>query len=386
MGKVAKDNGLEKVYLHAFLDGRDTPPTSGKGFLDEVEAKMKEIGVGKVATISGRYYAMDRDKNWDRLEKAYNAIVAGEGNKAASADECMDKSYAEGVNDEFVVPTVIEENGAPVATVNENDSIIFFNFRPDRARQITRSFCDKDFDGFKRVKGFLPVKFVCFTDYDETIENKEVAFRDEAIVNTLGEYISKQGLKQLRIAETEKYAHVTFFFNGGVEEPNPGEERILVPSPKDVPTYDLKPEMSALGVTDKLVDAIENKKADLIIINYANPDMVGHTGVIPAAVKAIETIDSCVERVVEALLKVDGQMFICADHGNSDQLIDYATGKPFTAHTTNPVPFVLVNCHKAEGLMEDGKLCDIAPTLLDMMDLPQPKEMTGHSLLIKKNN
>ncbi len=384
--KLAKDNGLEKVYLHAFLDGRDTPPTSGKGFLDEVEAKMKEIGVGKVATISGRYYAMDRDKNWDRLEKAYNAIVAGEGNKAASADECMDKSYAEGVNDEFVVPTVIEENGAPVATVNENDSIIFFNFRPDRARQITRSFCDKDFDGFKRVKGFLPVKFVCFTDYDETIENKEVAFRDEAIVNTLGEYISKQGLKQLRIAETEKYAHVTFFFNGGVEEPNPGEERILVPSPKDVPTYDLKPEMSALGVTDKLVDAIENKKADLIIINYANPDMVGHTGVIPAAVKAIETIDSCVERVVEALLKVDGQMFICADHGNSDQLIDYATGKPFTAHTTNPVPFVLVNCHKAEGLMEDGKLCDIAPTLLDMMDLPQPKEMTGHSLLIKKNN
>lgn len=384
--KLAKDNGLEKVYLHAFLDGRDTPPTSGKGFLDEVEAKMKEIGVGKVATISGRYYAMDRDKNWDRLEKAYNAIVAGEGNKAASADECMDKSYAEGVNDEFVVPTVIEENGAPVATVNENDSIIFFNFRPDRARQITRSFCDKDFDGFKRVKGFLPVKFVCFTDYDETIENKEVAFRDEAIVNTLGEYISKQGLKQLRIAETEKYAHVTFFFNGGVEEPNPGEERILVPSPKEVPTYDLKPEMSALGVTDKLVDAIENKKADLIIINYANPDMVGHTGVIPAAVKAIETIDSCVERVVEALLKVDGQMFICADHGNSDQLIDYATGKPFTAHTTNPVPFVLVNCHKAKGLMEDGKLCDIAPTLLDMMDLPQPKEMTGHSLLIKKNN
>ena len=383
--KLAKDNGLEKVYLHAFLDGRDTPPTSGKGFLDEVEAKMKEIGVGKIATISGRYYAMDRDKNWDRLEKAYNAIVAGEGNKASSADECMDKSYGEGVNDEFVVPTVIEENGAPVATVCENDSIIFFNFRPDRARQITRSFCDKDFEGFKRVKGFLPVKFVCFTDYDETIENKEVAFHDEPIVNTLGEYISKQGLKQLRIAETEKYAHVTFFFNGGVEEPNEGEERILVPSPKDVPTYDLKPEMSALGVTEKLVDAIENKKADLIIINYANPDMVGHTGVIPAAVKAIETIDSCVERVVEALLKVDGQMFICADHGNSDQLIDYATGKPFTAHTTNPVPFVLVNCHKAVGLMEDGKLCDIAPTLLDMMDLPQPKEMTGHSLLIKKN-
>lgn len=377
--KLAKDNGLDKVYLHAFLDGRDTPPTSGAGFLNEVEAKMQEIGAGKVATISGRYYAMDRDKNWDRLEKAYNAIVMGEGNKAESAAACMEATYAEGVNDEFVVPTVVADN----AQVNANDSIIFFNFRPDRARQITRAFCDEDFDGFTRAKGFLPVKFVCFTDYDETIGNKEVAFRDETPKNTLGEYISKQGLKQLRIAETEKYAHVTFFFNGGVEEPNEGEERILVPSPKEVPTYDLKPEMSALGVTEKLLDAIENKKADLIIINYANPDMVGHTGVIPAAVKAIETIDACVAKVVDALIKVDGQMFICADHGNSDQLVDYTTGKPFTAHTTNPVPFVLVNCPKAKGLMEDGKLCDIAPTLLDMMDIPQPEEMTGHSLLIK---
>lgn len=377
--KLAKDNGLDKVYLHAFLDGRDTPPTSGSDFLNQVEAKMQEIGVGKVATISGRYYAMDRDKNWDRLEKAYNAIVTGEGNKADSVSACMEATYAEGVNDEFVVPTVVAEN----ATVEANDSIIFFNFRPDRARQITRAFCDEKFDGFNRVKGFIPVKFVCFTDYDETIVNKEVAFVDETPKNTLGEYISKQGLKQLRIAETEKYAHVTFFFNGGVEEPNPGEERILVPSPKDVPTYDLKPEMNAYGVTEKLIDAIENKKADLIIINYANPDMVGHTGVIPAAVKAIETIDECVAKVVDALVKVDGQMFICADHGNSDQLVDYSTGKPFTAHTTNPVPFVLVNCPKAKGLMEDGKLCDIAPTLLDMMDIPQPEEMTGHSLLIK---
>jgi 2,3-bisphosphoglycerate-independent phosphoglycerate mutase len=381
--KLAKDNGLDKVYLHAFLDGRDTPPTSGAGFLNDIEAKMKEIGVGKVATIAGRYYAMDRDKNWDRVEKAYNAMVAGEGDKAASAAACMEASYANGVNDEFVVPTVIEENGAPVGKISANDSIIFYNFRPDRARQMTRAFCDEDFVGFNRVNGFMPVKFVCFTDYDETIANKTVAYRDEVPANTLGEYISKQGLKQLRIAETEKYAHVTFFFNGGVEEPNPGEERILVPSPKEVPTYDLKPEMSALGVTEKLVDAISNKKADLIIINYANPDMVGHTGVIDAAVKAIETIDSCVAQVVDALVKVDGQMFICADHGNSDQLVDYTTGKPFTAHTTNPVPFVLVNCHKATGLMEDGKLCDIAPTLLDMMDLPQPEEMTGHSLLIK---
>jgi 2,3-bisphosphoglycerate-independent phosphoglycerate mutase len=310
-------------------------------------------------------------------------MVAGEGDKAASAAACMEASYANGVNDEFVVPTVIEENGAPVGKISANDSIIFYNFRPDRARQMTRAFCDEDFTGFERVNGFMPVKFVCFTDYDETITNKTVAYRDEVPANTLGEYISKQGLKQLRIAETEKYAHVTFFFNGGVEEPNAGEERILVPSPKEVPTYDLKPEMSALGVTEKLVDAISNKKADLIIINYANPDMVGHTGVIDAAVKAIETIDSCVAEVVDALVKVDGQMFICADHGNSDQLVDYATGKPFTAHTTNPVPFVLVNCHKATGLMEDGKLCDIAPTLLDMMDLPQPEEMTGHSLLIK---
>jgi 2,3-bisphosphoglycerate-independent phosphoglycerate mutase len=381
--KLAKDNGLDKVYLHAFLDGRDTPPTSGAGFLSDIEAKMAEIGVGKVATIAGRYYAMDRDNNWDRVEKAYNAMVKGEGNKADSAAACMEASYAEGVNDEFVVPTSITENGTPVATIKENDSIIFYNFRPDRAREMTRAFCDADFKGFERANGFMKVKFVCFTDYDETIGNKSVAFVDEAPKNTLGEYISKQGLKQLRIAETEKYAHVTFFFNGGIEEPNPGEERILVPSPKEVATYDLKPEMSAPGVTEKLIDAIENKKADLIIVNYANPDMVGHTGVIPAAVKAIETIDSCVAQVVDALIKVDGQMFICADHGNSDQLVDYTTGKPFTAHTTNPVPFVLVNCHKAKGIMEDGKLCDIAPTLLDMMELPQPSEMTGHSLIIK---
>ena len=380
--KLAKDNGLTNVYLHAFLDGRDTPPTSAKGFLAQVEDKMKEIGVGKVATISGRYYAMDRDNNWDRIEKAYNAITLGEGNTAESAEACMTASYAEGVNDEFVVPTVILENGQPTATVKKNDSVIFFNFRPDRARQMTRCFCDEELKGFNRAKGYFPVKFVCFTDYDVTIQHKEVAFPKEKITNTLGEYIASKGLKQARIAETEKYAHVTFFFNGGIEEPNEGEDRILVPSPK-VATYDLKPEMSAPEVTEKLIDAINSKKYALIIINYANPDMVGHTGVIPAAVKAIETIDECVGKVYETVKANDAQMFICADHGNSDQLIDYTTGKPFTAHTTNPVPFVLVNCHKSKGLQEDGKLCDIAPTLLDMMDLEQPKEMTGHSLLIK---
>ena len=282
----------------------------------------------------------------------------------------------------FVVPTVILENGQPTATVKENDSVIFFNFRPDRARQMTRCFCDEELKGFNRAKGYFPVKFVCFTDYDVTIQHKEVAFPKEKITNTLGEYIASKGLKQARIAETEKYAHVTFFFNGGIEEPNEGEDRILVPSPK-VATYDLKPEMSAPEVTEKLIDAINSKKYALIIINYANPDMVGHTGVIPAAVKAIETIDECVGKVYETVKANDAQMFICADHGNSDQLIDYTTGKPFTAHTTNPVPFVLVNCHKAKGLEEDGKLCDIAPTLLDMMDLEQPKEMTGHSLFNK---
>lgn len=380
--KLAKDNGITNVYVHCFLDGRDTPPTSAKGFIAELEAKMAEIGVGKVATISGRYYAMDRDNRWERVEKAYNALVLGQGNTADSAEECMTNTYAEGVNDEFVVPTVILNDGKPTAVIKENDSIIFFNFRPDRAREITRCFCDVDFTGFERAKGYFPVKYVCFTDYDVTIQNKEVAFKKEQITNTLGEYLSSLGKTQARIAETEKYAHVTFFFNGGVEEPNKGEDRILVASPK-VATYDLQPEMSAPEVTEKLIEAIESGKYDVIIINYANPDMVGHTGVIPAAVKAIETIDDCVGRVVDTLIKADGQMFLCADHGNSDQLIDYETGKPFTAHTTNPVPFMLVNCKKAKGIMEDGKLCDIAPTLLDMMDIPQPKEMTGHSLLIK---
>ncbi len=380
--KLAKMNGIENVYVHAFLDGRDTPPTSGKEFLANLEAKMKEIGVGKVATICGRYYAMDRDNRWDRVEKAYNAMVLGEGETAESVESCMTATYAKDVNDEFVVPTIILENGKPTGTIKENDSIIFFNFRPDRAREITRAFCDEDFNGFERKKGFFNVKYVCFTNYDVTIGNKEVAYNPQVLKNTLGEYISSLGLKQMRIAETEKYAHVTFFFNGGVEEPNKNEERVLVPSPK-VATYDLQPEMSAYQVTEKLVENILKNEQDLIIINYANPDMVGHTGVMSAAIKAIETIDECVGKVIDALIKVNGQMFLCADHGNSDQLVNYETGEPFTAHTTNPVPFVLVNCDKAKGLEEGGKLCDIAPTLLEMMELEQPKEMTGKSLLIK---
>lgn len=380
--KLAEMKGLSKVYVHAFLDGRDTPPASGREFLQELQGKLDEIGVGKIATVSGRYYAMDRDNRWDRVEKAYRAITYAEGNIASSADECMEASYASDVNDEFVIPTVIMENNVPVAKVMENDSIVFFNFRPDRAREITRAFCDVDFKGFERAKGYFPVKFVCFTDYDITIQNKEVAFVKESLDNTLGQYLASKGLKQLRLAETEKYAHVTFFFNGGVEEPNENEERILIPSPK-VATYDLKPEMSAIEVTDVLVKKIVENEKDLIIINYANPDMVGHTGIMPAAVKAVETIDACVGRVMKALLSVDGQMFLCADHGNSDQLVDYETGEPFTAHTTNPVPFVLINCKKAKGLKENGRLADIAPTLLDMMELEQPKEMTGESLLIK---
>ncbi|MBO8434558.1 MAG: 2,3-bisphosphoglycerate-independent phosphoglycerate mutase [Tyzzerella sp.] len=381
--ELAKKAGLTKVYVHAFLDGRDTPPASGKDYVAELEAKIAEIGVGKIATLSGRYYAMDRDQRWERVQLAYDAMVLGKGNTATSAKECVEKSYADDKKDEFVVPTsIVDENGNPVATINDNDSVIFFNFRPDRAREITRTFCDANFDGFVREK-YPTVKFVTFTEYDVTIENKEVAFKPQKLTNTLGEYISSLGLKQLRTAETEKYAHVTFFFNGGVEEPYEGEDRLLVASPK-VATYDLKPEMSAVEVTDGLVDKIENGGYDLIIVNYANPDMVGHTGVLPAAIKAIETVDACIGRVLEALLKVDGQMFICADHGNSDQLVDYTTGQPFTAHTTNPVPFVLVNYKEGVGLKEGGKLADIAPTLLEMMGLPKPAEMTGESLLINK--
>ncbi len=379
--ELAKRNGLEKVYVHCFLDGRDTPPASGKDFVAELVAKMQEIGVGKVASVSGRYYAMDRDNRWDRVELAYKALTKGEGKTAEDAVELIQASYDEGVTDEFVIPTVVVENGAPVATIKDGDSVIFYNFRPDRARELTRVFCADEFDGFDRGAR-IDTTYVCFTEYDVTIPNKLVAFKKVSITNTFGEFLAANGLKQARIAETEKYAHVTFFFNGGVEEPNEGEDRILVNSPK-VATYDLKPEMSAYEVCDKLVEAIKSDKYDVIIINFANPDMVGHTGVEAAAKAAVEAVDECVGKAVEAVKDVDGQMFICADHGNAEQLVDYETGEPFTAHTTNPVPFIIVNADPSYKLREGGCLADIAPTLIEMMGLEQPKEMTGKSLIVK---
>ena len=397
--EMCKKNGLENVYVHPFYDGRDTPPASGKDYLQQLVDKMNEIGCGKVASMSGRYYAMDRDNNWDRIQKAYDALVLGEGVKATDPVAAMQKSYDDGVTDEFVLPTVItDEAGKPLSVVKPNDSIIFFNFRPDRAREITKAFCFSDEDiaaqpgdaadpkcikFLKRANGFIPVTYVCFKDYDETIPNKFVAFKKEEIKNTLGEYLANNGLKQLRLAETEKYAHVTFFFNGGIEEPNKDEDRTLVNSPK-VATYDLKPEMSAPEVSEKLNAAITSGEYDVIIINFANPDMVGHTGVIEAAVKAVERIDQCVGAAVDAVKQVDGVLFICADHGNAEQMINYETKAPHTAHTTNPVPFILVNYDPAYTLREGGRLCDIAPTLLEIMGLPQPAEMTGESLLIKK--
>lgn len=380
--ELAKRNGLKKVYVHCFLDGRDTPPASGKDFVAELEGKMKEIGVGEVATVMGRYYAMDRDNRWDRVEKAYRCMTLGEGNQADSATAGIQASYDDEKTDEFVVPFVVMKNGAPVAKIQDKDSVIFFNFRPDRAREITRAFCCDEFDGFAREKK-LELTYVCFTEYDETIPNKLVAFHKQSITNTFGEFLAKNGKTQARIAETEKYAHVTFFFNGGVEEPNPGEDRILVKSPK-VATYDLQPEMSAPAVCDKLVDAIKSGNYDVIIINFANPDMVGHTGVEEAAIKAIEAVDACVGRAVDAIKEVNGVMFICADHGNAEQLVDYTTGEPWTAHTTNPVPFILVNADPSYKLREGGCLADIAPTLIELMGMEQPEEMTGKSLLIKE--
>ncbi len=380
--QMAKNNGLSKVFVHAFLDGRDTPPASGKSYVEALCAKMEEIGVGKIASLSGRYYAMDRDNNWDREKQAYDSLVSGIGVTATCPVAAMADSYEKGVTDEFVLPTVIvDEAGAPLSLVKANDSVIFFNFRPDRAREITRAFCDDAFTGFERE--FMPLTYVCFKDYDETIPNKIIAFAKEEIDNTFGEYLAKMGKKQLRLAETEKYAHVTFFFNGGVEEPNIDEARLLVASPKDVATYDLKPEMSAPEVGYDLVEAIKSDKYDVIIINFANPDMVGHTGVIEAAVAAVERIDQLVGDAVEAVKEVGGVMFICADHGNAEKMIDYETGKPHTAHTTNPVPFILVNADPSIKLDEGGRLADIVPTLLDLMELPQPKEMTGRSLLLR---
>ena len=380
--ELCKRQGLSNVYVHPFFDGRDTAPASGKGFLEELIAKMDEIGVGKVASMSGRYYAMDRDNRWDRVELAYKSLVTGEGVMTEDPVAAMQESYDKEVFDEFVLPTVVTENGKPLSVVKPDDSVIFFNFRPDRAREITRAFCCDDFDGFERPNGRMPLVYVCFKDYDETIPNKLVAFKNEEITNTLGEYLANKGKTQLRLAETEKYAHVTFFFNGGVEEPNKDEDRILVKSPA-VATYDLKPEMSAPEVSEKLISAITSDKYDVIIINFANPDMVGHTGVIPAAVKAVETVDACVGAAVEAVKSVDGVLFICADHGNAEQMINYETGEPHTAHTTNPVPFILYNYAPCKALRKGGCLADIAPTLLEIMELEQPEEMTGKSLIIR---
>ncbi len=371
--EMAKAAGLEKVYVHALLDGRDVPPSSGKDFVAGCEAKMSEIGVGKIATVMGRYYAMDRDNRWERVEKAYAAMVYGEGVQAASAVQAVADSYAAEVTDEFVVPTVVDKSGM----IGANDSVVFFNFRPDRAREITRTFVDPDFTGFERKKGFFPLTYVCMTQYDATMPNVQVAFKPQSLANTFGEYISEHGLTQLRIAETEKYAHVTFFFNGGVEKQYPGEDRILVKSPK-VATYDLQPEMSAYEVTDKLLAAIAEDRYDVIILNYANCDMVGHTGIFDAAKAAVEAVDKCVGRVTDAILAKGGVALITADHGNADHMFD-EDGAPFTAHTTNPVPFCVVGypCKLREG----GRLADIAPTMLKILGLPQPQEMDGRSII-----
>lgn len=371
--EMAKRMDLEKVFIHCFMDGRDVPPSSGKDYVADLLKKLDEIGVGKVATVMGRYYAMDRDNRWERVEKAYAAMVYGEGEQADCPLCAMQNSYDKEVTDEFVVPTVIK--GAE--PISEGDSVIFYNFRPDRAREITRTLVDPDFTGFERKKGFFPLTYVCMTQYDATMPNVDVAYKPESLVNTFGEYISNKGLTQLRIAETEKYAHVTFFFNGGVEKQYPGEDRILVKSPA-VATYDLQPEMSAYEVTDKMVEAVKSGKYDALILNYANCDMVGHTGVFEAAVKAVEAVDTCVGRVVEAVKEMGGCVLLTADHGNADRMVD-EDGTPFTAHTTNPVPFCVIN-HPCE-LREGGRLADIAPTMLKILDLPQPAEMTGESII-----
>ena len=370
--ELAKREGLSKVYVHCFLDGRDTPPASGKDYIKELKDEMEKIGVGEIATVMGRYYAMDRDNRWERVERAYRALTQGEGKEAACPVCAVKESYEAEVTDEFVEPIVVTREGKPAAVVQDGDSVVFFNFRPDRAREITRAFVDEDFKGFAREKK-LELTYVCFTDYDDTIENKLVAFHKEEICNTFGEYLAAHKMTQARIAETEKYAHVTFFFNGGKEEPNP---------PK-VATYDLQPEMSAPEVCEKLVEAIGSEKYDVVICNFANPDRVGHTGVEAAAIQAIETVDACVGKAVNAVKKAGGQMLICADHGNAEQMIDYESREPFTAHTTNPVPFILVNADPSYSLREGGRLADIVPTLIDLMEMEQPKEMTGESLLVR---
>ncbi len=380
--ELAKKEGLDKVYIHAFLDGRDVSPTSGLGFVKALDAKTKEIGVGRIASVTGRFYAMDRDNIWDRVAKAYNMMTVGEGLRFESAQEAVSDSYSRGVTDEFVLPSVICDNGAPIGLIEKNDSIIFYNFRPDRARQLTRPFIYGDFGSFERPTGWLQPVFVSFTQYDETFTGLDVAFKPGSMDNTFGEFISKLGYKQFRIAETQKYAHVTFFFNGGVEKANPNEERILIPSPK-IATFDLKPEMSAIEVTDKAVETILSRQYDVMILNYANCDMVGHTGIMEAAVKAVATVDACVKRIIEAVQSVGGMAIVTADHGNADEMQD-TDGSPFTAHTTNPVPLILVDDVRRDvSLRADGILADVIPTLLDVMGETQPKEMTGRSLIVK---
>jgi len=380
--QMAKNAGLKKVFVHCFMDGRDVPPSSGKGYVEELDAKLAEIGAGKIATVMGRYYAMDRDNRFERVEKAYAALVYGEGETAATGEIAMQNSYDKGETDEFVLPTVILENGAPVGKISANDSVIFFNFRPDRAREITRTLVFDDFDGFPRKNGFFPLYYVCMTQYDKTFGDRvHVAYRPESLDNTFGAYLAEKGLTQLRIAETEKYAHVTFFFNGGVETPNVGEDRALIASPK-VATYDLKPEMSALEVANEAVKRVESGKYDVMILNFANPDMVGHTGVMTAATAAVHAVDACAAKVVDAILKTGGRCIITADHGNCEKMWDEVENVPFTAHTTNPVPCILVdNERKNVTLRTGGRLSDLAPTLLELLGLPVPQEMTGKSLI-----
>ncbi|MGL4607433.1 MAG: 2,3-bisphosphoglycerate-independent phosphoglycerate mutase [Eubacteriaceae bacterium] len=377
--KLAKKCGLERVYIHCIMDGRDTPPDGGLGYIKNLEKKIDEIGVGKIVTIMGRYYAMDRDNRWERVKKAYDAMVLGDGNHGVSPTEVMKKTYADGVTDEFVIPTVMDTQED--CRLQVDDSIIFFNFRPDRAREITRTLIDPDFKEFDRERGFLPVTFISMTQYDKGFENIEIAFKPETVENTLGEYLSRLGIPQLRIAETEKYAHVTYFFNGGLEKQYPYEDRILVPSPH-VATYDLQPEMSAEEVAEKAVEAIESDKYQVMILNFANPDMVGHTGVLEAAEKAIEAVDKCAKKVITAILEKGGRILLTADHGNAEKMIDYETHQPFTAHTSNLVKLVLAGAGDV-SLKEGGKLSDIAPTILDLMSLEKPKEMTGSSLIVK---
>ncbi|MBR4862715.1 MAG: 2,3-bisphosphoglycerate-independent phosphoglycerate mutase [Firmicutes bacterium] len=378
--QLAKKRGIENLFIHCFMDGRDVPPSSGIDYITHLEDYLTAEGIGRVGVVSGRYYAMDRDKRWERVVQAYDALTLGEGHKAANGVEAVKAAYDRGETDEFILPTVCGDAAADGrGFINDGDSIIMFNFRPDRAREITRAFVDADFDGFERKKAPENLKYICMTQYDAEMPNVEVAFPPHRLENTLGEYISSLGMHQLRIAETEKYAHVTFFFNGGVEEPNPLEDRILIPSPK-VATYDLQPEMSAFEVTEKVLEEIASDKYDLIILNFANPDMVGHTGVFDAAVAAVEALDGCVGRIVDAVVAADGQILLTADHGNADQMLD-EEGNVVTAHSTNQVPLVHIARQPASGFKDGGKLADIAPTLLKLMELPVPAEMTGESLI-----